>query len=174
MRRPAQSAVRGGPTRVQLPIIRHRSARFLRQPRINTDFFYPCHPRNPWLKNLRSLRATSAIAVRNARKRLFLRVFRVFRTSSSDFVRLPADIFGIGRRPPEVRRVELDDFATELGNGPEQFQTGFHNSISTVETGPSIPNWFTVLSSSRFAFGWMLHRKLDPIGAHMPPSMRAS
>jgi len=28
-------------------------------PRINTDFFYPCHPRNPWLNNLRSVTGCS-------------------------------------------------------------------------------------------------------------------
>src|ERR1039458_4314906 len=37
-------------------------------------------------------------------------------TAQAKIVHLRADVFGVSRRPLEVRRVELNHFVTELGN----------------------------------------------------------
>ncbi len=45
-------------------------------------------------------------------------------------------------------------------------------STSTVESGPSTPNWFIVRASSRFSPGCGLHIRLSPVALQGPPSSR--
>lgn len=146
---------------------------------------YPCHnhsnaPRSVWRVNRPSIKVVYlSDTVLYSRPRWLPCESPQPMTNSTLSLVSAADAFVAGdARPGSLRkavslrarqRTERRDLS-----GGEILQSHSFTSISALETGPLMPNWFTVLASSRFDPAWTGHTKLSSDGFHSQPSNRTS